>query len=77
MPADRLELTRRGRIKEGNYADICILDYENIRDNATYAEPHRYPDGIEYVLVNGQVVIQNGEHTGVFPGKVIRGRSEA
>ncbi|MFC1714223.1 amidohydrolase family protein [Candidatus Poribacteria bacterium] len=76
MPADRLELTRRGRLKEGNYGDICIFDYENVRDNATYAEPHQYPDGIEYVLVNGQVVIENGEHTGNFPGKVIRGRPE-
>ncbi len=76
MPADRLELIRRGRLKEGNYADICIFDYEDVRDNATYAEPHQYPDGIEYVLVNGQVVIENGEHTGNFPGKVIRGRPE-
>ena len=77
MPADRLGFTRRGRIKVGNYADICILNYENVRDNATYAEPHQYPDGIEYVLVNGQVVIENGEHTGNFPGKVIRGRPES
>ena len=76
MPADRLGLTRRGRIKEGDYADICILDYGNVRDNATYAQPHQYPSGIECVLVNGQVVIQNGEHTGNFPGKVIRGRPE-
>lgn len=73
MPADKLGLTRRGRLKEGNYADICILDYENVRDNATYANPHQYPDGIEYVLVNGQTVIEKGEHTGSFPGKVIRG----
>ena len=76
MPATRLGLTRRGQIKEGNYADICVLDYENVRDNATYAQPHQYPNGIEYVLVNGQVVIDRGEHTGRFPGKVIRGRPE-
>jgi len=76
MPADRLGFTRRGRLKNGNYADICILDYENVKDNATYAEPHQYPDGIEYVLVNGQIVMDNGEHTGNFPGKVIRGRPE-
>ncbi len=76
MPADRLALTRRGRLKKGNYADICVLDYENVRDNATYAQPHQYPDGIEYVMVNGQVVIAKGEHTEKFPGRVIRGRPE-
>ena len=76
MPADKLKLTRRGQIKEGNYADVCILDYEDVKDNATYAQPHQYPDGMEYVLVNGQVVIENGEHTGNLPGKVIRGRPE-
>ncbi len=76
MPAIRLGLTRRGQIKKGNYADICVLDYENVRDNATYAQPHQYPDGIEYVLVNGKVVIDKGEHTGEFPGKVIKGRPE-
>lgn len=73
MPADRLGLERRGRIQKGNYADICILDYENVRDNATYAQPHQYPDGIEHVLVNGKIVIENGEHTSALPGKVIRG----
>jgi N-acyl-D-amino-acid deacylase len=77
MPAARLALTRRGQIKEGNYADICIFDYENVKDNATYAQPHQYPSGIEYVLVNGQVVIDGGEHTGNLPGKVIRGRPES
>lgn len=76
MPATRMGLTRRGQLKEGNYADICVLDYDLIKDNATYAEPHQYPSGMEYVLVNGQVVIAEGEHTGKLPGKVIRGRSE-
>ena len=76
MPAARVGLVRRGQIKEGNYADICVFDYENVRDNATYAQPHQYPSGIEYVLVNGRVVIAEGDHTGKFPGKVIRGRPE-
>jgi len=76
MPAVKLGLTKRGQIKTGNYADICVFDYENVKDNATYAEPHQYPSGIEYVLVNGRVVIAGGEHTGKFPGKVIRGRPE-
>jgi N-acyl-D-amino-acid deacylase len=76
MPADRLGFTRRGRIKMGNYADICVFNYETIEDKATYADPHQYPSGIEYVLVNGKVVIAKGEHTDEFSGKVIRGRPE-
>ena len=76
MPADKLGLTHRGRIKKGNYADICVLDFENIKDNATYAEPHRYPSGIEHVIVNGKLAIRNGKHTGELAGKVIRGRPE-
>jgi len=76
MPAIRLALTRRGEIKKGNYADICVFDYESVKDKATYAQPHQYPDGIEYVLVNGKVVIDKGEHTGELPGKVIKGRPE-
>ena len=71
-----MELTPRGLIKKGNYADICVFDYGNVKDNATYAQPHQYPSGIEYVLVNGRVVIAEGKHTGELPGKVIRGRPE-
>lgn len=72
MPAQKLGLTGRGVLKTGNYADICVFDYENVRDNATYAEPHQYPSGIEYVLVNGQVAVNKGEHTSVLAGKVLR-----
>ena len=61
MPAQKIGLTDRGVLKVGNYADICIFDYENIKDNATYAEPHQYPTGIEYVLVNGQIAVNKGE----------------
>lgn len=74
MPAVRMGLMRRGQIKEGYYADICVFNYDTIKDNASYAQPHQYPSGIEYVLVNGQVVISRGKHTGSLPGKVIRGR---
>ena len=72
MPAQKIGLTSRGVLKKGNYADICIFDYENVKDNATYAEPHQYPTGIEYVLVNGQIAVNKGEHTGVLAGKVLR-----
>lgn len=71
-PASRLNLKDRGVIRTNAYADICIFDYDTISDNATYVRPHQYPSGIEYVIVNGQVVIEKGKHTGRLPGKVLR-----
>ncbi|MCL5031486.1 MAG: D-aminoacylase [Bacteroidetes bacterium] len=72
MPADKINLSDRGRIEEGRAADVVLFDYDKIQDKATYTDPHQYPDGIPYVIVNGEVVIHQGEHTGAFPGKVIR-----
>lgn len=72
-PATRLRLASRGTIKEGNWADVVVFDYEKIQDNATYEFPFRPPSGIEMVFVNGQLVMENGKHTGARPGKVIYG----
>ncbi len=72
MPADKIGLKNRGRITEGHFADIVIFDYEKIKDKATFTEPHQYPDGIPYVIVNGETVISNYEHTGAMPGKVVK-----
>jgi N-acyl-D-amino-acid deacylase len=72
-PATRLRLASRGTIKEGNWADVVIFDYDKIQDNSTYEYPFRTPSGIDFVLVNGQVVIENGKHTGAKPGMVIYG----
>jgi len=72
-PATRLRLDHRGSIKEGLWADAVVFDYEKIQDRATYAEPTLPPDGIDCVLVNGQVVIDHGKHTGARPGKVLYG----
>jgi N-acyl-D-aspartate/D-glutamate deacylase len=72
-PATRLRLASRGLIKEGCWADVVIFDYDKIQDRATYEQPILYPEGIDYVLVNGQVVIDQGKHTGARPGKVIYG----
>jgi len=72
-PATRLHLASRGLIKEGCWADVVIFDYDKIQDNATYERPFVYPSGIDYVLVNGQVVIDHGKHTGAKPGMVIYG----
>ncbi len=72
-PATRLRLASRGLVKEGYWADVVIFDYDKIQDNSTYEFPYRTPTGIDYVLVNGQVVIENGKHTGAKPGRVIYG----
>jgi N-acyl-D-amino-acid deacylase len=72
-PATRMRLNSRGVIREGCWADVVIFDYEKIQDRATYKQPFVYPVGIDYVLVNGQVVIDHGRHTGARPGQVIYG----
>jgi N-acyl-D-amino-acid deacylase len=72
-PATRMRLSSRGFIKEGCFADVVIFDYDKIQDNATYEHPFVFPSGIDYVLVNGKVVIDHGKHTGAKPGMVIYG----
>jgi N-acyl-D-aspartate/D-glutamate deacylase len=72
-PATRLRIDARGMIKEGMWADVVIFDYEKIQDEATYEYPFRPPTGIDHVMVNGQVVVEKGKHTGARPGKVIYG----
>jgi N-acyl-D-amino-acid deacylase len=76
-PATRLRIPNRGFIKEGMWADVVIFDFDKIQDNATYEYPFRPPSGIDLVLVNGQVVIENGKHTGATAGKVIYGPGRA
>jgi N-acyl-D-aspartate/D-glutamate deacylase len=72
MPARKLGLADRGVIKAGYFADLVIFSPDLISDRSTYAEPYRYPIGIDYVIVNGKVVIEEGRHTGVRAGRVIR-----
>ena len=72
LTADKFGLTGRGRIEVGSYADIVVCDPDTVIDRATYQDPHRYPEGIEYVVVNGRLVIKNGEHTGELPGRILR-----
>lgn len=71
--ATRLRIKSRGLIKEGLWADVVIFDYDKIQDRATYEKPLLYPAGIDYVLVNGEVVIEKGKHTGAKPGRIIYG----
>jgi len=72
MPAAHMGFVRRGQIKVGWAADICVFDPDRIIDKATFKEPAVYPEGVEKVIVNGQVVVDEGEHTGRLPGKVLR-----
>ena len=72
-PATRMRLASRGMIKEGNWADVVIFDHDKIQDRSTYEKPLLSPVGIDHVLVNGQIVIENGKHTGARPGKVLYG----
>ncbi|MBI4552082.1 MAG: D-aminoacylase [Candidatus Latescibacteria bacterium] len=72
MPAQRLGLKDRGRIDVGCAADVVVFNPQTIADQADFLDPHQYPVGIEYVLVNGTVVIKQGKHTGALPGKALR-----
>jgi len=73
LTAKALRLKDRGLLKEGYRADIVVFDPSDFKDQATYADPHRYPTGTRTtVLVNGEVVIENAKHTGALPGKVLR-----
>lgn len=72
LPAARLALQGRGRLVEGYWADLVIFDPEKIRDTATFENPHSYPEGIGYVIVNGRVAVEAGDHTGILAGKVLR-----
>jgi N-acyl-D-amino-acid deacylase len=71
-PAARLGLKDRGRLADGMKADVVVFDPQTVRPKATYDEPRQFPDGIEYVIVNGVVVVDAGEHTGALPGRVLR-----
>jgi N-acyl-D-amino-acid deacylase len=72
LPARRLGLTDRGVVRTGARADLVVFDPRKVGDVATFEEPHRYPNGIEQVIVNGRFVIRDGDHTGSLPGKLLR-----
>ena len=74
LPAQILGLTDRGQIHEGYHADLVLFDPDKVRETNSYEKPKSYPAGIPYVLVNGVVVIDQGQHTGARPGQVIYGR---
>lgn len=73
MTANRLSIRDRGLIAEGYFADIAIFDADEIIDKATFENPHQYAEGMHHVLVNGEVVVEDGEHTNRRPGKILYG----
>ena len=73
QPAENLKIKNRGRLVIGYFADILVFDPQTIGDKATYAQPHQLAAGMDQVFVNGLQVLNNGVHTGVTPGRVIRG----
>ena len=70
-PARRFGLTRRGRIERGYFADLVVFDAERVIDTATYDDPRQYPAGIPYVLVNGQIAVDDERCTGVMAGRAV------
>jgi len=74
LSAQKLKIDdKRGLLKPGYYADIVIFDPETIQDHATFEAPHQYATGVAHVFVNGEQVLQDGEHTGATPGRFVRG----
>jgi len=73
-PAEKLRLKNKGLIAENYDADIVVFDPDSIIDRATYEKPRQFSTGLNWVLVNGRVVVENGRHTSARPGKVIRTR---
>ena len=73
FPAKTLELDRRGTIENEKFADIVVFDPEKVADLATFSEPLQFAKGVEMVIVNGEIVLKNGNHTGKFPGRFVKG----
>lgn len=71
-PAERIGFSDRGVLAKGMAADVVVFDPKRIRDRATFEESHKYPQGIDYVIVNGAITIENGEHTKERAGQVLR-----
>ena len=71
LPAQILRIRDRGLLREGLAADVVVFDPATVHDRSTFADPHHYSDGIEYVLVNGKPVVDGGKLTGALPGQVL------
>ncbi len=71
-PATTFNMTDRGEIREGAYADLCIFNPETVIDKGTFTDPIQYPEGIVHVMVNGELAVKDGKHTGTRNGVVLK-----
>jgi N-acyl-D-aspartate/D-glutamate deacylase len=69
MPAAHFGLRDRGRLEPGAAADVIVLDLDRLEDGSTLRDPLNYVEGVDWVLVNGEPVVEEGEHTGALPGR--------
>ena len=72
FPAQRLGLPDRGLLRDGFKADVVVFDAQTVKAPATRREPKQFPIGIEHVIVNGRIVVERGQHTGVLAGRALR-----
>jgi len=73
LPAQTLRIDKRGELKPGFFADVVVFDPAKVQDHATFIDPHQYSTGMVHVFVNGEQVLEDGEHTGATPGRFVRG----
>ena len=73
LPAHHLKIKKRGLLQPGYFADVVVFDPATIQDHATFEAPHQYATGVLHVFVNGEQVLEYGEHTGATPGRFVRG----
>jgi N-acyl-D-aspartate/D-glutamate deacylase len=64
-------MSDRGRIADGMIADVAVFDPATVADQADFENPHQYAEGVPYVVVSGELVVDNGHHTGMLPGRVL------
>ena len=74
LPAEKIRLRTKGMLAENYDADITIFNPDTVIDNATFENPREFPSGIDWVIVNGHMVVENGKHTEATPGRTIRDR---
>lgn len=73
LPAQKFQLRDRGLLREGMAADIVVFNAQQVGDPSTFDKPHSYATGFQYVIVNGQLVLDQNKHTGVRSGVVLKG----
>ena len=72
LPAEAFKMDGRGNIREGAFADIAVINLDTLEDNSTYLDPHHYAKGVNYLLVNGSIAIENGQATNNESGRTLR-----